>query len=78
MRMRNVKVIITSSLLIRIPLEPLNNYSNIEIVYCQISERCEIINFHRKTGNTQCRCCFFCLKLVLCMSLAYKHSTKHK
>ena len=58
--------------------ETLNNYSNIEIGYCQISERCEVMNFHRKTGSTQCWCCFCCLKIVLCMSLACKNSIKYK
>ena len=44
MRMRNIK----SRLLIRIPLKPPNYDSNFKIVYAQILDRRETINFHVK------------------------------
>ena len=47
-----------------------NNYSNLRIVYWQYSERCEVINFHMKTGSIQWRCCLFCLKKNISTSLA--------
>ena len=68
----------TSCLLICILLEPKNNESNLEIIYSQLAGRCEIFNFHRKTGGTQCWGGFFCLPMVNFKGLACRHSVKHK
>ena len=63
----------SSCLLIRIPMKPQNNHSNLTIVYSQISDRCDTINFRMNTGSTQSRGSFFCLKIVHIMRLACRH-----